>query len=75
MSWLLLGAVAAAGLAGLLALRSALRAGTPRNIGQDAPQIRASAARQGEAAVFDLREALKAHAVVLYFFPQAFSAG
>ena len=43
--------------------------------GDRAPDFTSRSVLNGKAVEFNLRDALKQHAVVLYFFPQAFSAG
>lgn len=74
MSPLFYGVAAAAALGAYVVVRW-LRTGAPGNIGDEAPPIRASGARHGERVDFDLHETLKKSAVILYFFPQAFTAG
>ena len=45
---------------------------TPGNI---APEFKAPSVVDGKVVEFNLKDALAKHAVVLYFFPQAFTAG
>ena len=51
------------------------RLGAPRNIGLAAPNISSDSVWRGTTVKFDLREQLSRRAVVLYFFPKAFTAG
>ena len=44
-------------------------------VGDTAPNIQAKATIGGQPAGFDLHKALANGAVVLYFFPKAFTAG
>jgi hypothetical protein len=43
--------------------------------GNTAPQFKAPSVVDGKVVEFNLKDALAKHAVVLYFFPQAFTAG
>jgi peroxiredoxin len=43
--------------------------------GSTAPQFRALSVLHGKPSSFDLHDALRSGAVVLYFFPKAFTAG
>jgi peroxiredoxin Q/BCP len=43
--------------------------------GHTAPEFKAPSVLDGKVVEFDLKDALAKHAVVLYFFPQAFTAG
>lgn len=43
--------------------------------GNTAPEFKAPSVIDGKVVEFNLKDALAKHAVVLYFFPQAFSAG
>lgn len=55
-----------------------LFAGRPADalsVGDAAPNFKAQSALDGKVVDFDLKNALAKHAVVLYFFPQAFSSG
>ena len=44
-------------------------------VGDTAPNIQAKAALDGKIVDFDLQTALAKNAVILYFFPKAFSQG
>lgn len=44
-------------------------------VGDTAPNVQAKATIGGKPADFDLHKALATGAVVLYFFPKAFTAG
>ena len=43
--------------------------------GNTAPDFKAPSVLDGKVVEFNLKDALAKHAVVLYFFPQAFTAG
>jgi thioredoxin-dependent peroxiredoxin len=43
--------------------------------GNTAPEFKAPSVVDGKVVEFNLKDALAKHAVILYFFPQAFSAG
>ena len=43
--------------------------------GDTAPDFSASSVLGGKTVTFSLKDALSKHAVVLYFFPKAFTAG
>jgi len=43
--------------------------------GNTAPEFTAPSVVDGKVVEFNLKDALAKHAVVLYFFPQAFTAG
>ncbi|HEV2037200.1 MAG TPA: hypothetical protein VGQ96_01225 [Candidatus Eremiobacteraceae bacterium] len=43
--------------------------------GDAAPDFKAQSVLDGKTVEFHLKDALSKHAVVLYFFPKAFSAG
>ena len=43
--------------------------------GSAAPDFKAPSVLDGKVVEFNLKDALAKHAVVLYFFPQAFTAG
>jgi thioredoxin-dependent peroxiredoxin len=43
--------------------------------GNTAPEFKAPSVVDGKVVEFNLKDALAKHAVVLYFFPQAFTAG
>jgi len=59
----------------LLAGYIAQRLSAPKNLGLRAPDISGKAAWQGHVVDFDLHSLLRDRAIVLYFFPQAFTAG
>ncbi len=55
-------------------------AGVPRpaaavSVGDTMPNIRADSTVDGKIVPFSLKDALSQHAVVLYFFPKAFTKG
>jgi thioredoxin-dependent peroxiredoxin len=43
--------------------------------GDKAPDFKAPSALDGKVVEFNLKDALSKHAIVLYFFPKAFTAG
>lgn len=45
------------------------------SVGENAPDFKADSTLNGRPAPFHLKEALARQAVVLYFFPKAFTAG
>ena len=70
-----LGAAVFGLLALLLAGYLAQRLNAPKNVGLRAPDISGKAAWHGQVVDFDLHSLLRDRAVVLYFFPKAFTAG
>ncbi len=68
--WLLIGA--AAGAVAILAIAGPARA---LSVGDTAPDFTADSALGGKVSSFHLKDALAKHAVVLYFFPKAFTTG
>ena len=63
-----------AALAALFALFGAAPA-VALNAGDTAPDFTAPSVLGGKTVDFHLKDALAKHAVVLYFFPKAFTAG
>lgn len=45
------------------------------SVGDSAPEFTAQSALDGKLVDFNLKAALAQHAVVLYFFPKAFTSG
>jgi len=65
---------------GILAAAMVLLLGTKPSpetlkVGDRAPNVQAQSALAGKIVKFDLHDALAKNAVVLYFFPKAFSQG
>ncbi len=60
-----------------LAVMSLLNVGRAAALdaGQPAPEFTAPSVLGGKTVDFSLKDALAKHAVVLYFFPKAFTAG
>jgi len=61
----------------LAAIIVVLVAGQARalTVGDAAPDFTGDSALAGKTVTFSLKDALAKHAVVLYFFPKAFTAG
>ena len=72
---LVVGSLVALAIILMAALLVVQKVGTPKTVGNLAPNIRGEVAWAGTVADFDLHQLLAQHAVVLYFFPQAFTAG
>jgi thioredoxin-dependent peroxiredoxin len=68
--WVLFGI--AAGALALLVMSGPARA---LAVGDAAPDFTADSALDGKVVKFSLKDALAKHAVVLYFFPKAFTTG
>jgi len=61
-------------VAAVIALASAPPA-RALNVGDTAPLVHAQSTLAGKIVDFDLQQALKKSAVVLYYFPKAFTSG
>jgi thioredoxin-dependent peroxiredoxin len=70
-SWLAAAGVTIAALA-VFVLATPARA---LSVGDAAPDFTADSALNGKVVKFSLKDALAQHAVVLYFFPKAFTSG
>jgi hypothetical protein len=57
------------------AIWSAVAPSAALSPGDTAPDFKAQSTLDGKISSFRLKDALAKHAVVLYFFPQAFSSG
>lgn len=68
--WVLAGA--ALGALAVIAVAAPARA---LNVGDAAPDFTANSVVAGKAVKFSLKDALAKHAIVLYFFPKAFTTG
>lgn len=68
--WLLIGVTA--GALAVLAVAGPARA---LSVGDTAPDFTADSAQNGKVNTFHLKDELAKHAIVLYFFPKAFTAG
>lgn len=68
--WLLLGV--AVGAVAVFAVVGPARA---LSVGDTAPDFTADSALNGKVVSFNLKSELAKHAVVLYFFPKAFTSG
>jgi peroxiredoxin Q/BCP len=65
-----------AGIAvGALAVTAIAAPARALGVGDAAPDFTADSALAGKVVKFSLKDALAKHAVVLYFFPKAFTAG
>jgi peroxiredoxin Q/BCP len=60
---------------GALAVLAVAAPARALNVGDAAPDFTADSVLAGKTVKFSLKNALAQHAIVLYFFPKAFSVG
>ncbi len=68
--WLLIGVTA-----GAIAVLASAGPARALSVGDTAPDFTADSTLGGKVSSFNLKDALAKHAIVLYFFPKAFTTG